>query len=639
MLVISPCQVIAILIKMWATVAAQPDLVEIVIDGELLTSSNYRTWKLHMRRNLKRQGLWGFLGKSSVTDCHKDKKALEVIKMSCQPYMKAHILYAENATEAWEWLAESASSPTEDKERHDKMVAEAAKAKENLNGVMKADLTGNNYKNWKFYVENLLASKYLWNVVVGIDNFRTRDYKEKNRHAERIIMESCGKEMHLTFTAHVMPRKLGRSNYIKYSRLLHAVQRYGFREKHIDRNGRYWGSACEYFKEFSEAVVAEITEYGSTALHVAVMLGRVDFVKELLELMTPEQLEIKTRQGNALSVAAGGNNLEIVKMLVKKNPNLLAIQDQHGHIPLVISVINAGEDMVHYLYSVTPKKLYLKHDKCMATLLIAALRDELYGESGFIRHGLNDCGGTLLSVLSGRPSAFQSGNQFGYLHRYQSLLYRLAGTQRHGPVLTALKTIVPGVKKPLDDKVKHYRVLQIVNTVSLLLTDLSPRELHKIGAYETIQKATTHGIVELFDRLAASNPSLLQSRDELGRSLIQNTIIFRQQRIFQYISQMGQMYQSITSLDLSDNNVLHCAGFWVPSTKLDRVPGAALQMQRELQWFQEVERVVHPRYREMNNKDGLKPRDLFEQEHKKLKEKGATWMKDTSQACMLVNTT
>ncbi|XP_026438188.1 uncharacterized protein LOC113336733 [Papaver somniferum] len=108
-----------------------------------------------------------------------------------------------------------------------------------------------------------------------------------------------------------------KGNYIKYSRLLHAVQRYGFREKHIDRNGRYWGSACEYFKEFSEAVVAEITEYGSTALHVAVMLGRVDFVKELLELMTPEQLEIKTRQGNALSVAAGGNNLEIVKMLAK----------------------------------------------------------------------------------------------------------------------------------------------------------------------------------------------------------------------------------------------------------------------------------------------------------------------------------
>ena len=41
----------------------------------------------------------------------------------------------------------------------------------------------------------------------------------------------------------------------------------------------------------------------------------------------------------------------------------------------------------------------------------------------------------------------------------------------------------------------------------------------------------------------------------------------------------------ITSIDNSGNNMLHMAGFLAPSSQLSRIPGAALQMQRELQWF------------------------------------------------------
>ncbi|XP_026429921.1 uncharacterized protein LOC113326396 [Papaver somniferum] len=61
---------------------------------------------------------------------------------------------------------------------------------------------------------------------------------------------------------------------------------------------------------------------------------------------------------------------------------------------------------------------------------------------------------------------------------------------------------------------------------------------------------------------------------------------------------------------------------------LNVVAGAALQMQRELQWFKEVEKVVQPTYMELENKKKQTPTDVFVREHKDLMDKGEQWMKD-----------
>lgn len=45
-------------------------------------------------------------------------------------------------------------------------------------------------------------------------------------------------------------------------------------------------------------------------------------------------------------------------------------------------------------------------------------------------------------------------------------------------------------------------------------------------------------------------------------------------------------------MDNFSNNILRLAGNLAPKDQLNRVSGAALQMQRELQWFKEVEKLV-----------------------------------------------
>ncbi|XP_069154596.1 uncharacterized protein [Solanum lycopersicum] len=87
------------------------------------------------------------------------------------------------------------------------------------------------------------------------------------------------------------------------------------------------------------------------------------------------------------------------------------------------------------------------------------------------------------------------------------------------------------------------------------------------------------------------------------------------------------------STDSSNNNVLHLAGMLAPRNKLNLVSGPTLQMQRELQWFKEVKKIVPPLYWEFLNGEGDAPYAVFTDKHEKLKVDGEKWMKDTSSSC------
>ncbi|KAG6677572.1 hypothetical protein I3842_14G034300 [Carya illinoinensis] len=82
--------------------------------------------------------------------------------------------------------------------------------------------------------------------------------------------------------------------------------------------------------------------------------------------------------------------------------------------------------------------------------------------------------------------------------------------------------------------------------------------------------------------------------------------------------------------------VLNFFGKMEHPARVTQISGAALQMQRELQWFKEVERIVHPRDKESINNDGFTPQQLFTKNHKNMMKEGEKWMKDTSKSCMVV---
>jgi hypothetical protein len=91
-----------------------------------------------------------------------------------------------------------------------------------------------------------------------------------------------------------------------------------------------------------------------------------------------------------------------------------------------------------------------------------------------------------------------------------------------------------------------------------------------------------------------------------GISLFHIALIYRQRSVFNLIHEIGVMKENITTyIANGDNNIhglhiakgdnmLHIAGKLAPSDQLNTISIEALQMQQELLWFLEIEKIVPP---------------------------------------------
>ncbi|KAL6580969.1 hypothetical protein OROMI_006892 [Orobanche minor] len=93
------------------------------------------------------------------------------------------------------------------------------------------------------------------------------------------------------------------------------------------------------------------------------------------------------------------------------------------------------------------------------------------------------------------------------------------------------------------------------------------------------------------------------------------------------------------------NTIIHHAANWSSRARrrIEKIHGAALQMQRELQWYKKVEEVVQPSYRAEfnenkvgNNVERKLPDEIFTETHKELLKEGSEWMKGTANSYTIV---
>ena len=103
-----------------------------------------------------------------------------------------------------------------------------------------------------------------------------------------------------------------------------------------------------------------------------------------------------------------------------------------------------------------------------------------------------------------------------------------------------------------------------------------------------ILRAIKEGIFEFVFEIVKPNPQLVWSGDSKSRNIFSVAIQYRQAKIFSLIYGLDIKSALASSPDSFNNNLLHMAGMLAPSTSLDHIAGAALQMQRELQWFKVI---------------------------------------------------
>ena len=107
-----------------------------------------------------------------------------------------------------------------------------------------------------------------------------------------------------------------------------------------------------------------------------------------------------------------------------------------------------------------------------------------------------------------------------------------------------------------------------------------------IGA---ILRAIKEGIFEFVFDIVKADPQLAWSKDEKSANIFSVAVQYRHAKIFSLIYGLDIKSALTNSGDSSnENNLLHMAGMLAPSTSINDIPGAALQMQRELQWFKVI---------------------------------------------------
>ncbi|XP_016478831.1 uncharacterized protein LOC107800193 isoform X2 [Nicotiana tabacum] len=423
--------------------------------------------------------------------------------------------------------------------------------------------------------------------------------------------------------------------------------------------GGDWEKAREFFSLHPGATSARITKGWETALHIAAGANKVQFVEELVKLMSPLELALQNKYDNtALCFAAASGLTRIAKVMVMKNQFLPIVRGSKGVTPLHMAALLGHREMVWYLYSVTDHQYLCKDD--YISLLIATINSNLFDVALHILQHMPELGierdqngDTILHVLARKPLAFSDKIELGiwqrFLYAYVSVHLQNRSsnmssgsriknnTKAYAFIQHLLKTL--GVKEVLETKLMHLQALELVKCSwkeVLLLNDSQIGNLLRSPS-RPLFVAAELGNFKFIVELIQSYPDLIWKVDEESRSIFHIAVIHRQEKIYKLIYNIGAHKDIITSYKSRNNeNILHLAAKLAPTNRLGIVSGAALQMQRELLWFKEVKTIVQASYKEMRDLKGRTPGMLFAEEHKELVKEGEKWMKETASSCMLV---
>ncbi|XP_058225611.1 uncharacterized protein LOC131334552 [Rhododendron vialii] len=443
-----------------------------------------------------------------------------------------------------------------------------------------------------------------------------------------------------------------------------------------------WEKAAKFFTgEESDAVLrAPITLHSETALIVAVRAVRRNrFMEELVNRMSPTDLAISDDMGRtALHRAAGSGNIDAAKLLVGKNRGLLHLETHFKQTPLYYAAARGDRKMILWLMEVMELKTKPLEGKPGFDILYQLIISDLYDialtvlrdnpklaffipekEEGLKFHAL--------TALAGNPSSFPSGNNFSFLQEFIYSSMKLENNipdrsrrdieappasnnsgaanggwgcavkkRLHAMFWKVTEKFVPLIKPIREKKMLHDQALALLQLLceEVIKSDFSNAD--RIFQLP-LQQATSVGIPEIVEKILGLYPYAISFENHQKQSIFQQAIVFRQEKVFNLIHQLEESKEIVLSKwDTSGNNSLHLAGYVADPQLVYLKADAAFQMQRELQWFKEVEGLVASKNKEQRNKQGKTPAQVFSDTHKELVKEGEQWMKATAESCTII---
>ncbi|KAJ9696071.1 hypothetical protein PVL29_008362 [Vitis rotundifolia] len=168
-------------------------------------------------------------------------------------------------------------------------------------------------------------------------------------------------------------------------------------------------------------------------------------------------------------------------------------------------------------------------------------------------------------------------------------------------------------------------------------TDEMAKEIDEMAKKETpILIAAKNGIVEMVERILELFPVAIHDMNSEKKNIILLAVENRQTRVYALLLKREILKDSIFHVvDHEGNSALHLAA------KLNerhpwRIPGAALQMQWEIKWYEYVKNSMPMHFFVRYNNNSKTAREIFTKSHADLVEKGGEWLNNTSNSCSVV---
>ncbi|KAL1537566.1 hypothetical protein AAHA92_30063 [Salvia divinorum] len=456
-----------------------------------------------------------------------------------------------------------------------------------------------------------------------------------------------------------------------------------------------WNAAEELLTRNRDLTKTAITEGGEIALHIAAVEGHEIFVSKLLEIMEKDDVAAQNAKGcTALCFAAAAGHIEIAKLMLKEDANLANVKGDEGVWPLYMAALQGFGEMADFLYPCSNIESWTLLEK--ADLLTSAIDSELYAlaekivcEDRTIAVTKDSNGETPLQVLARNPLALSCDKGQGFWDKIITKVLSYATKSKtvemkekrdaHKLIACLLDAVESYARDDIEAartegaavtesahaeagtpaESAHAQVVILAESINIERVEafesthaetIAPAEstdtesenngttrVRVVDSSELFFIAAESGNDDFLVELFNNDHNLLYKVNKDTHSIFHVAVLRRYVKVFNLMYELGGIKDLLaTYVDNDGNNILHLAGKLAPPNQLAGIPGAAWQMQREVLWFKEVEKLVRPASRHKKNKKGQTPHELFVAEHKKLRAEGEKFMKQTAKSCMMV---
>nr|GEW76564.1 hypothetical protein [Tanacetum cinerariifolium] len=356
-----------------------------------------------------------------------------------------------------------------------------------------------------------------------------------------------------------------------------------------------------------------INENWETPLHVAAAAQDTKFVENLVHSMEPHLLQLQNKQGNtALCLAAAAGNVQVAKIMVEKNPQLLVLSSHSQNTgmppgfhpifyqdlkPLFLASLFGKRDMVTYLYDKSQELagFYIAYKgwdwiflKCIeAELYDVALRiweDHEYALFQF------ECISYALQDLARKPCAFDNIKPYAILRIIKSVFSVFH--VKVGPAIkeSAATQLLRKFWKKVVEKPRDY-IDNLLKGPKIVLekpkektgdmpqeVEIEKEEVH-IYPSQILSVAAEMGNTKFVVELIREYPDLIWKTNDLGQSIFHIAVSHRREGIYSLLHEIGSLKDLITTMrDIEGNNMLHLVGMNAEKNSIEDVSGAAFQL-------------------------------------------------------------